>query len=76
MQDLEEETQPNEDEPCSLQPDHSRGDKNLWIILTAPHLRWIEIIPVVTLGLFFNPLESLNINTLTYTRHKGYLTLK
>ena len=64
IRNLDKETMTDEDKPYSPQPSLSRGDENLWIILTGPGLRWTETIPVATLGLFLNPLEIPNIKTL------------
>ena len=72
----DKETMTDKDEPYSPQLSLSRGDNNLWIILTSPQSHWIETIPVATSGLFLNPLEIPNINTLTLIKRKGYITLK
>ena len=61
IQNLDEETTTDEDTP---QPSLSRGDENLWIILTGPRSHWTETIPVTTSGLFLNPLKIPNLNTL------------
>ena len=76
LNNLDEETTTEEDEPYSPQPSLNRGDKNLWIILMGPRSRWTEAIPVATAGLFLNPLEISNINTLAQIKRKGYITFK
>ena len=76
INNLDEEATTDEDEHYSPQPSLSRGDENLWIILTGPRPRWTEAIPVATSGLFLNPLEIPHINTLVQIKCKGYITLK
>ena len=76
LNNLDEENTTDEDEPYSPQPSLNRGEENLWIILTDPQSRLTEAIPIATAGLFLNPLEIPNINTLAQIKHKGYITLK
>ena len=72
----EGETTTDKDKPYFPQPSLNRGDKNLWIILTGPRSCWTEAIPVATAGLFLNPLEIPNINTLAQIKCKEYITFK
>ena len=58
------ETTTDDDKPYSPKLSFGRGDENLWIVLTDHHSRWTETIPVMTSGLFLNPLKVPNINTL------------
>ena len=76
INNLDEETTTDEDEPYSPWPSFNRGDENLWIILMGPQSCWTETIPIATSGLFLNPLKIPNINTLARIKHKGYITLK
>ena len=76
LNNLDEENTTDEDEPYSPQPSLNRGDENLWIILSDPQSRLTEAIPIATAGLFLNPLEIPNINTLAQIKRRGYITFK